>query len=194
LLNFESEIEKLKSEIVKFGKLIYQSGLTDSHGGNISVRFNDFILIKATGKMLCCLTKDDIVATTLEPNPELDKEASMELKVHRSIYNHLPEVKAVVHAHPPYTVAVSINAEKLEFLDSESKLILGNVPVLKAKKVIASDEVAEKIVEYLKTSKAVIIRSHGPFTVGKSLEEAFMYLSALENSCKIISIVRAMES
>ncbi len=190
---FKSEIDKLKRDIIKFGKLIYQSGLTDSHGGNISVRFNDFILIKATGKMLCCLSEDDIVATTVEPDIELDREASMELKVHRSIYRNFPEVKAVVHAHAPYTVAVSLNSERIEFLDSESKFILGEVSVLRAENVIASDEVAEKIVNYFKTSKAVIVRSHGPFTVGKNLEEAFMYLSALENSCKIISIFRSME-
>ena len=193
MFRFRNEIDRLKEEIVSFGKLIYRSGLTDSHGGNISVRFNDFILIKASGRMLCCLSKDDIVATTVEPDEELDREASVELKVHRSIYRSFPNVNAVIHAHSPYTVAVSLNCERIEFLDSESKLLLGSVPVIEAKRVVASDEVAEKIPKYLKGSKAVVVKSHGPFTVGKDLEEAFKYLSSLENSCKIISIFSSME-
>ncbi|SNR86809.1 aldolase [Desulfurobacterium atlanticum] len=188
-----NEIEKLKKEMIKIGRLIFQSGLTDSHGGNISVRYNDYILIKKSGKMLGTLTEEDIVVTTVEENPELDKTASIELKVHRNIYKKLPEVKAVVHAHSPYTVAVSLTTNEIIPLDSEVKFLLGTVPVLSAKQVISSNEVAEKLPELLKKCKIAVVKSHGPFSTGKTLEEAYKYLSAVENSCKIISIVKGME-
>ncbi|WP_456465044.1 class II aldolase/adducin family protein [Desulfurobacterium sp.] len=189
----EIEIKKLKEEIIKIGKLIFEMGLTDSHGGNISARYNEYILIKKSGKMLGCLTEDDIVVTTTEPNEELDREASTELKVHRNIYKQLPDVKAIVHAHSPYTVAVSLTTDEIVPLDSEVKFLLGTVPVLSAKTVISSNEVAEKLPELLKKCKIAIVKSHGPFSTGRTVEEAFKYLSAVENSCKIISIVRSME-
>ncbi len=185
--------EQLKKEMIKIGKLLFQSGLTDSHGGNISVRYNEYIFIKKSGRMLGSLTKNDIVITTLKNNPDLDQQASVELKVHRSIYKAIPEVKAIIHAHSPYTVAVSLTTDKIVPLDSEIKFLVGNVPVLSTNKVIGSDEVAEKLPELLKKCKIAVIKSHGPFSIGTNLEEAYKYLSALENSCKIISIVKSME-
>ncbi|WP_457567869.1 aldolase [Desulfurobacterium sp.] len=189
----KNEITKLKKEIIKIGKLIFQMGLTDSHGGNISARYNEYILIKKSGKMLGCLTEEDIVVTTLEPDKELDREASIELKVHRNIYRNLPRTKAIVHAHSPYTVAVSLTTDRIVPLDSEVKFLLGTVPVLSVKETISSDEVAKKLPELLKKCKIAVVKSHGPFSTGETLEEAFKYLSAVENSCKIISIVKSME-
>jgi L-fuculose-phosphate aldolase len=184
---------KERKELVRVGRIIFESGLTDTHGGNISMRIDDYILIKKSGKMLGYLESADIVVTTLEENRELDAEASIEVKVHRAIYKTLPEVKGIVHAHSPYTVACSLVYDEIIPLDSEGRLLLGKVPVLSAKKVVSSDEVAEKLPELLKKSPVAVVKSHGPFAVGKTLEEALKYLSALENSCKIISIMRIME-
>ena len=184
---------KKKKELVRVGRIIFKSGLTDTHGGNISMRVDNYILIKKSGKMLGYLEPADIVVTTLEENPDLDSEASIELKVHRAIYKALPEVKGIVHTHSPYTVACSLVYDEIVPLDSEGRLLLGKIPVLSAKKVVSSDEVAEKLPELLKKSPAAVVKSHGPFAVGKTLEEALKYLSALENSCKIISIMKTME-
>jgi len=185
--------EKERIKLVFVGRVIFESGLTDTHGGNISMKVDDYILIKKSGKMLGYLEPNDIVVTTLENNPELDKEASIELKVHRAIYKKLPWVNGIVHAHSPYTVACSLLYDEVKPLDSEGKLILGTVPVLSAKEVVSSDEVAEKLPELLTKSPVAIVKSHGPFAVGKSIEEALRNLSALENSCKIISIIKSME-
>ncbi len=182
-----------RKELVRVGRIIFESGLTDTHGGNISMKVDNYILIKKSGKMLGYLEPADIVVTTLEENPDLDSEASIELKVHRAIYKALPEVKGIVHAHSPYTVACSLLYDEIVPLDSEGRLLLGKIPVLSAKKVVSSDEVAEKLPELLKKSPVAVVKSHGPFAVGKTLEEALKYLSALENSCKIISIMKTME-
>ena len=182
-----------RKELVRVGRIIFESGLTDTHGGNISMKVDNYILIKKSGKMLGYLEPADIVVTTLEENPDLDSEASIELKVHRAIYRTLPEVKGIVHAHSPYTVACSLLYDEIVPLDSEGRLLLGKIPVLSAKKVVSSDEVAEKLPELLKKSPVAVVKSHGPFAVGKTLEEALKYLSALENSCKIISIMKTME-
>ncbi len=183
---------KERLELSRIGKIISLSGLTDSHGGNISCRVGRYILIKKSGVMLGASKPEDYVVTTLEGDPEMDKFASIELKVHRSIYREHLQVKAVVHAHSPFTVACSLVFDEIVPQDSEGKLLLGKVPVLKAEKVVSSDEVACKLPELLKYAPVVVVRSHGPFAVGESLEEALKYLSALENSCKIITALSSL--
>lgn len=181
---------KERLELVRIGRIVFEAGLTDTHGGNISVRCGDCIVIKKSGKMLGYLSPEDFVVTTLEENEELDRFASIELKVHRAIYREIPEVKAILHAHSPYTVACSLLFDSIVPADSEGKLLLGEVPVLSAKEVVSSDEVAKEIPKLLKESPAAVIRSHGPFAVGRTPEEALKYLSALENSCKILTIFK----
>ncbi len=184
--------EKEREELIRIGKIAFESGLTDTHGGNASLRIENYILIKKSGRMLGFLNKEDFVLTTLEENPTLDKFASVELKVHRAIYKSLPQVKSILHTHAPFTVACSLTFEKIVPLDSEGRLLLGEVPVVKAKKVVSSEEVAQKLPEVLKNHPVAVVWSHGPFAVGKTPEEALMYISALENSCKILTIYHGM--
>ncbi|RKQ63601.1 L-fuculose-phosphate aldolase [Thermovibrio guaymasensis] len=175
-------------ELIEVAKLTFQLGLTDSHGGNLSCRAGDFIIIKRSGKSLGRLQPEDFVVTTINENPSLDRFASVELKVHRAIYKNLTGVKAVLHAHSPYTVACSLKFNEIEPLDSESKLLLGDkIPVLKAKEVVSSEEVAERLPGLLRKCPVAVVYSHGPFAVGRNIEEALKYLSALENSCKILT-------
>jgi L-fuculose-phosphate aldolase len=179
---------KERLELIEIAKLTFQLGLTDSHGGNLSCRVGDYIVIKRSGKSFGRLKPEDFVITTLEENPFLDRFASLELKVHRAIYREVPEVNAVLHAHSPYTVACSLKFKEIEPLDSESRLLLGGkVPVLRAKEVVSSDEVARELPKLLKKCPVAVVYSHGPFSVGRTIEEALKYLSALENSCKILT-------
>ncbi|RUM87397.1 MAG: aldolase [Thermovibrio sp.] len=176
-----------RQELIRIGRIAFEAGLTDTHGGNISMRVDDYILIKKSGKMLGFLKEEDFILTTLEANERLDRFASVELKVHRALYKELPGISSVLHTHAPYTVAASLKFDRIVPLDSEGKLLLGEVPVLKAQKVVSSDEVAERLPELLKSSPVAVVWSHGPFAVGKTPEEALMFISALENSCKILS-------
>jgi len=179
---------KERLELIEIAKLTVQLGLTDSHGGNLSCRVGNYIVIKRSGKSFGRLKPEDFVITTLEENPFLDRFASLELKVHRAIYREMPEVNAVLHAHSPYTVACSLKFEEIEPLDSESRLLLERkIPVLRAEKVVSSEEVARELPKLLKKCPVAVVYSHGPFSVGRTIEEALKYLSALENSCKILT-------
>ncbi len=179
---------KERLELIKIAKVAFELGLTDSHGGNLSCRVGDYIVIKRSGKSFALLRPEDFVITTTDENSNLDKYASLELIVHRSIYKELRGVNAVLHAHSPFTVACSLVYDEIKPLDSESSLLFGGkVPVLSAKEVVSSKEVAEKIPSLLKECPVCVVKGHGPFAVGENIEEALKYLSALENSCKILT-------
>jgi len=186
---------KERLELIEVANLAFRLGLTDSHGGNLSCRVGEKIVIKRSGKSLGALKPEDFVVTDVGKSSPFDKFASLELKVHRAIYRELPHVRAILHTHSPYTVASSLKFEEIEPLDSESKLLLGEkIPVLKAKKVVSSEEVAKKLPELLKKCPVAVVYSHGPFAVGRSIEEALKYISALENSCKILAFHAQLSS
>ncbi len=180
-----------RRELIKIGRIAFEAGLTDTHGGNISMRVGNYILIKRSGKMLGYLKEEDFVLTTVNENRELDRFASMELVVHRAIYRENPEIQSILHTHSPFTVACSLKyKDSITPIDSEGKLLLGEVPIVKAQKVVSSPEVAEKISKLFTKHRVAVVYSHGPFAVGKTPEEALMYVSALENSCKILAAVK----
>ena len=172
-------------DMILFGKILYEQGLNHSHSGNISIRDGNEILIKKHGAMLGYLTKKDIVRINLNDNKK-DKLASLEAKVHRAIYLKNPKIKAIVHGHTIYATVLSLNHKIIKPIDSECQFYLPQIPVLSCDETIGSDEVARKIPELISKYKCAIIKGHGAFAVGETLEQASMYLSVIESASKIL--------
>jgi L-fuculose-phosphate aldolase len=166
------------------GRDLFLSGAVTTHGGNLSVRRGDRVLITRRGSMLGRLTDDDIVDVPLADDGVDRPEASRELVVHRAIYQ-ATDAAAVVHAHPPYTIACSLTEDEIVSLDSEARLLLGTVPVLAPETLVGSPEAAGMLAGALAEHPIAVLRSHGPFSRGETLEEAFMWVSILEAACKI---------
>jgi len=169
------------------GRDIYLGHLISSHGGNMSVRDGDRIIITRRGSMLGRLAESDIVSTGIEPCDE-DTVCSREIVVHRAIYR-ATDARAIVHAHPVHTIWRSLVGDTIEPIDSESLYVFGaSVPVVTAEQTVASEEAARKLAEALSVSRIAVLRSHGPFSTGATLEEAFYHVSALEASCEILDL------
>lgn len=171
------------------GQDLYHLGLITSHAGNISLRWGERVWITRTGSMLGHLEPDDLVETALSPLESPHPKASMELPVHLAIYR-ATSAKAILHAHPPSAVALSLIDEAIVPADSEGGHILGRVPVIVAANVVASREVAERASSLLQTHRAVLVRGHGSFAVGGSLEEALGITTTLEASAKILLLAK----
>jgi L-fuculose-phosphate aldolase len=168
------------------GHDLYSSGAISTHGGNISMRFGDSVFITRRGSMLGHLNDGDVIETRIDAC-ELDEDCSRELVVHRRIYQET-DAKAIVHAHPTHTIFRSLVSDEIVPLDSEAKYVFGMVPVLAPQETIASPEAAEMLGLALKENQVAVLRSHGPFAKGESLEEAFYAVSALEISCHILDL------
>lgn len=179
-------------EFTEFGRLLFEQGLNNSHSGNMSAREHDAIYITRHGARLSRLTFDDIVKVNL--NDELrDQGASVETKVHRAIYRTTPAIKAIAHAHPPYGIVLSLKNDVIHPIDDEGRYYLKEIPVYSCANTIASDEVAANLPALLSLHRAVLVRGHGAFAVGKTLEEATMYLSVLESVCRIVYLSGQMK-
>jgi L-fuculose-phosphate aldolase len=182
----------MHEEFARIGADLWMSGAVSSHGGNMSVRDGDRLFITRTGSMLGHLGPDDVVETTLtDVGDPRDGRCSVELVVHRAIYA-ATDARAIVHAHTIHTIARSLVEDRIVPLDSESKLRLTDVPVVSAEHVVGSPQAGALLAAALKDRTVAVLRSHGPFATGASLEEAFMAVSCLEASCEIIDVLEGL--
>lgn len=180
-------------EFAWVGHDLYASGAVSSHGGNLSVRLaGDRMLITRTGSMIGRLTQGDLIETSLTAcGDPSDAECSVELVVHRAIYA-ATGTGAIVHAHALHTVARSLVEDTIVPRDSESLLRLGQVPVVASETTIGSAEAGAKLAAALTANRVAVLKGHGPFAIGQSLEDAYQAISCLEASCHILDILDAI--
>lgn len=177
----------------KFGRDLFSRGLTSSHGGNMSVRMGDRIVITRTGSMLSHLQAHDLIETGLEEDDSNVMLASSELLVHRAIYQNTSAL-AIVHVHPPHAVALSLVEEDAIIpIDNEGSYVLRKVPIVEAELTTGSKEVARLAAKMLREYKIFMLRGHGCFSTGPLLEEAFQWCSSLEEACKILYLTRMLQ-
>lgn len=181
----------LVEQFARIGRDLFVAGVLSSHGGNMSVRMGDRILITRRGSMLARLEERDIIETGLEENDANVMLASTEIGVHRAIYQGT-SAQAIVHAHPPYAIARSLISDEIVPIDSEGSYLLHKVPVVHTELTAGSKEVAELLPTWLKEYDIVMLRGHGPFAIGHLLEEAYQLTSAFEMTCKILTLAEGM--
>lgn len=176
------------------GNDLFAAGLNNSHSGNLSIRADEqHMVITKTGCMLHHIAYPDLITTGINNDDTNTAKASREIPVHRSIYQNT-KAKAIVHAHSPNIVAFSLNGKhikdgRLWLEDAEGRYYYPNgVAVIEAKNAIASDEVAKLVIPAFKIAPIVIVKGHGSFAIGESLEEAYHWTSGLEHSAKIMAI------
>jgi len=173
----------------KFGRDLFLQGLTSSHGGNMSVRMGDRIIITRTGAMLGHLNERDLIETGLDE----DNSNIMLTSVHRAIYQNTSAL-AIVHVHPPHAVALTLALKDAIIpIDSEGSYLFRKVPVVQTEKTVGSKDVAKLAAQMLREYKIFMLRGHGCFSIGPLLEEAYQWASSLEESCKIYYLTRTLQ-
>lgn len=173
--------EEIFSVFRDIGRDIFLRGLISSHAGNMSVRVGAKILITKRASMLGRLKEGDVIEVDLENNVGPVLMASSELVVHKAIYRKTSAL-AVVHAHPPYATLLSMKEDELIPIDSEGSHFFMRVPVVNPEKTIGSEEASRMVSEHMKDCKVVLVRNHGSFARGETIEEAYMLTSSLEAS------------
>lgn len=175
------------AEFRDIGHDIFLAHLISSHGGNMSLRDGDVIYITRTGSMLGRLSPTDVVQVPLEGPSEADAYASSELVVHRAIYA-ATKAGAVVHTHSPHTILRSMLDDAIQPIDSEARLFLPNTPVVVSQKTVGSDVAARLLSEALTQVPVAVLRGHGPFACGDTLEQAYHWVSVLECSSELLTM------
>ncbi len=176
--------ERIYEQFREIGRDLYVGDLISSHGGNISIRVGDHVIIKRRGAQLGRLKMHDLIETQIDKNDSGVALASTELLVHRKIYQMTPAL-AVVHCHPRTAIAFSLSRDEIVPIDNEASYLLKKVPVIWEEFASGTPEMAKNLATMLQSYKIVMLRGHGSFAIGQTIDEAFHWSSTLEESCQI---------
>jgi L-fuculose-phosphate aldolase len=117
---------------------------------------------------------------------------SSELKMHLFIYKHRPDVRAVVHAHPPHATAFAVAGIPLNKPVFPEVLVkLGSIPVAPYA-TPSTDEVGKSIEPYVAAHNAILLGNHGAVTFGSSLKEAYYNMEKVEHAARITLYARLL--
>jgi L-fuculose-phosphate aldolase len=169
------------------GRALSAAGLVSSNSGNMSVRRAGGIVITRHDSTLARLEASDLIEVPADaPSHPL---ASVELVVHRAIYATTP-ARAVVHAHPPATIALSLAlaSDQIDTPDAASTLLPRPIPIIAAEAASGSRELADALSNALRERKIAVVRGHGSFAVGETLAEACEWTRRLEELCRAILV------
>jgi len=180
------------SQFQSVGRDLFTRGLVSSHSGNLSIRLGDRLIITRRGSRLGCLQESDLIETGISRNDRSTPLASIELAVHRAIYQETA-ASAIVHAHPPHAIALSFTETEIVPTDAEGLSIVGRVPVLGRNMEVTPGGLADIISQTLKRHRIVMVHGHGSFAIGQLLEEAHNCTTMLEESCRIICLCRSLQ-
>ncbi|OGS44837.1 MAG: hypothetical protein A2539_03670 [Elusimicrobia bacterium RIFOXYD2_FULL_34_15] len=172
------------SDIIKYCKELYFQGTNNSHSGNVSYCKGNKIYITRHGARMGDLSFKDFIVVNLEDEKK-DQNASVEVNVHREIYIANPDVKTIIHAHPPHAIALSLSFDKIIPIDVEGNHYLPEIPIVAE---------VEKLPEYLCKYKIVLVKGHGSFAAGKDFEEVYLYTSVCESASKILILNNSVKS
>ena len=179
------------SQFQSVGHDLFSRGLVCSHSGNLSIRLGENLIITRRGSQFNCLEENDLIETGIDKNNRATPLASVELPVHRAIYQQT-SAQAIVHAHPPHAVALSLTETEI-VPNAEMLPVIGKVPVLGYGKEVAPGSLADTIARALEQHRIVMVYGHGSFAIGQLLEEAYSITTALEASCQVSCLLKSLK-
>ncbi len=185
---------RLKQTMVRVARRLDQKGILTSTDGNISALLDDGgTLITPTG---CCkgeLEPEQIVRLFRDGSPRAGRPSS-EIALHRMIYARRPDVRAIIHAHPPYATAYAVAGIPLDQpILSEAILTLGRVPVA-SYALPTAEELARSVEPFVASHDAVLMRFHGAVCFSRDIEQAGYLMETLEHVARIDFIRRSLGS
>jgi len=192
-----AEVDRLKAEVAALHAELTRYRLVVWTAGNISARVPgaELMVIKPSGVSYEELSAETMVVTDLQGTlVEGDLSPSSDTAAHAYVYRHMPEVGGVVHTHSPYATAWAARGEEIPcVLTMMGDEFGGPIPVGPFA-IIGDDSIGRGIVETLRGSRstAVLMRNHGPFTVGRDARAAVKSAVLLEEVARTVHLARAL--
>lgn len=185
-------MKKLLKELIQVGEYMIRYDLAWGTSGNISARMDEnSYLVSASGTFLGELNEDVLVPVGLNGRLiETNRKPTKETPMHSAIYESRPDINAVLHSSPLYSMMVACsNYEIPSNLFIESMYYLDRVERVKYCDP-GSFELGEAVKEKAKNANILILENHGVLVYDTSLQEARMALQTLELACKMFVLSR----
>jgi L-ribulose-5-phosphate 4-epimerase len=197
LAEVHAAVSTLRETVAHLHGELTRNGLVAWTAGNVSGRVpgQDLMVIKPSGVSYDELTPASMVVCDLEGNVVDGEHApSSDTAAHAYVYRHMPEVGGVVHTHSAYATAWAARGEPVPaVLTAIADEFGGEIPVGPFA-LIGGDDIGRGIVETLTghRSKAVLMRSHGVFTIGRGPRDAVKAAVMCEDAARTVHLARML--
>jgi len=185
---------QIKKDICEIGQRIYNKGFAAANDGNITVRISE-------NEVLCTPTmhskgflKPDDISTIDMTGKQISgrKKRSSEALLHLEIYKQRPDIKSVVHCHPPHATAFAIAREPIpQCVLPEVEVFLGDVPITRYE-TPGGQAFADTIIPFVDKCNVMILANHGTVSFGESVERAYWWTEILDAYCRMLLLSRQL--
>jgi len=183
---------EIKEWICEIGRRVYTKGFAAANDGNISYRVGENEVL-CSPTMICkgFMKHEDICMVDLDGGQLAGtKKRTSEILLHLNIMKHRPDVRAVVHCHPPHATAFAVAREAIpQCVLPEIEVFMGEVP-LAPYETPGGQEFADTVAPFLKATNTIILTNHGTVSFGKTLEEAYWKTEILDAYCRILILAK----
>ena len=192
-----TSVDALRKEVCDLHGQLTRWGLVTWTAGNVSARVpgEDLLVIKPSGVSYDELTPGNMVVCDLDGTlVEGSHSPSSDTEAHAYVYRHMPHVGGVVHTHSPYATAWAARGEPIPCsLTAMADEFGGDIPIGPFA-LIGSDAIGRGIVETLTghRSPAVLMRQHGPFTIGTTAKNAVKAAVMCEDAARTMHFARQL--
>jgi len=184
----ETAIRFLRNELTAYGRRILEERLATGAGGNISAREGDLMLISPSGFSLAEATPDQFVAVSVKSGEIVQLNGlrpSSEVLMHLACYRRRSEVRAIIHTHPQFTIALTSSGHTLRAMFADCIIYLGtDIPHLDYV-TVTTPELASAVGDHIGEAVCMILRNHGAITLGENLKQAFWRACTVEENARI---------
>jgi L-fuculose-phosphate aldolase len=185
-------IHQLKLEICDIGRRIYNKGFAAGNDGNISYRLSEKeVLCTPTFIPTGFMKPEDLCIVDMEGKQVSGKrKRSSEILLHLTILKERPDIKSVVHCHPPHATAFAVAREPIpQCVLPEIEVFLGDVPITKYE-CPGGQEFADTVLPFVKRTNVMILANHGTVSYGETVEKAYWGTEILDAYCRILMMAR----
>ncbi len=187
-------VHKIKQDICEIGRRIYEKGFAAANDGNITVRIGENeVLCTPTLHCKGFLKPEDICTIDMQGNQIAGiKKRSSEALLHLEVYRQRPDIKSVVHCHPPHATAFAVAREAIpQCVLPEVEVFLGDVPITRYE-TPGGQAFADTIRPFVTRTNIIILANHGTVSYGQDVERAYWWTEILDAYCRILMLARSL--
>ena len=176
-----------REDIVQIGKLVFKKGWVAANDGNISLRMDaERILATPTGVCKGMLSVDDLIIVDNQGNKISGRlERTSEIAMHLKIYEMRPDIRGVLHAHPPVATGFATAGRPLNLgLLPEVVISLGCVPIADYG-LPGTPALTEPMLPLIPKYDAILMANHGAVCYGEDVFKAYFRMETMEHFARI---------
>ena len=179
----------LRATLVRYSHLVYAKGWVANHDGNLTVRVGPGrILATPTSFSKGEVTEPDLIVVNEAGEKVSGRQKGFsEMALHLAAYHQRKDIKAVIHAHPPFATAMAVAGIGIDKpILAEAVVSLGaSVPLIPFA-LPGTEAWSQGIASACTQHDALILQNHGVIAFGDTLEQAFLRLELVEHMATII--------